>query len=142
MVDSISVVKPKEKPRYKLLKPFYVNDQYISEDTEIEWTGVPNEQMEPLNDMAVEKMTAYLSTLEGGRTPRVEDLMYQTMLKRPKEAAEVTIPKAVQDVPQMGSMRPSLKEADLKITTEAPTVKLQKKLMGTIVEERQGGPSI
>jgi hypothetical protein len=141
MVDSISVVKPKEKPRYKLLKAFYVNDQYISEDTEIEWTGVPNEQMEPLNDMAVEKMTAYLLTLEGGRTPRVEDLMYQTMLKRPKEAAEVTIPKAVQDVPQMGSMR-SPRETDVKITAEPPTVKLQKKLMGTIVEDRQGGPSI
>ena len=141
MTDTLSVVKPKEKPRYKLLKPFYVNDQYIAEDTEIEWTGVPNEQMEPLNDQAIERMTAYLLTLEGGRTPRVEDLMYQTMLKRPREAAEITIPKAVQDIPQMGNMRPS-SEAGVKIMAEAPTVKLQKKLMGTIVEEKQGGPSL
>ena len=141
MTDVLSVVKPKEKPRYKLLKPFYVNDQYIAEDTEIEWTGVPNEQMEPLNDQAIERMTAYLLTLEGGRTPRVEDLMYQTMLKRPREAAEITIPKAVQDVPQMGNMRPS-GDSGVKIMAEAPTVKLQKKLMGTIVEEKQGGPSL
>jgi len=137
MSDTFNVVKPKEKARYKLLKPFYVSDQYIAEDTEIEWTGCPNEQMEPLNEPAIERMTAYLKTLEGGRTPRVEDLMYQQMLKRPKETAEITIPKAVQDVPQMGSMRPP-KEGDVKITAEPPTVKLQKKLMGTIVEEKQG----
>lgn len=127
----ISVI---EKPRYRLIQPLYAGDQYISEGTEIEFTGTPNEFMECLNKAAEERMTKYLKTLEGGRTPRVEDVMYKAISTRPRDAAgELTLPHAVTDVPQMGNMTERPSPVKIIETPVAPT--RVKKLMGTVVQE-------
>lgn len=122
-----------QAPRYRLIQPLYAGDQYIAEGTEIEFNGPPNEQMECLNKAAEDKMTAYLKTLEGGRTPRVEDVFYIAMKNRPKEDGTVTLPHAVVDVPQMGHLKPQA--SDVKIL-EAPATPVRvKKVMGTVVPE-------
>lgn len=122
-----------QAPRYRLIQPLYAGDQYIAEGTEIEFNGTPNEQMECLNKAAEDKMTAYLKTLEGGKTPRVEDVFYLAMRNRPKEDGTVTLPHAVADVPQMGHLRPQT--SDVKILEVPATPVRVKKVMGTIVPE-------
>jgi len=120
-------------PRYRLLKPFYVDDNYIEEGVVIEFAGTPNEAMEPLNEPALEKMKAYLATLEGGRTPRPEDVFYVAMANRPKEP-QVTIPHAVKDVPQMGNLRPNEPQQARVLDLPATPVRT-KKVLGTVVVE-------
>lgn len=122
-----------EAPRYRLILPFYVDDQYIAEGVEIEFGGVPNEGMEPLNEPARTRMTDYLGTLEGGRTPRVEDVYYIAMKNRPKEGDAVVLPHAVKDVPQMGGLSKLEPKAKILATPTAPI--RPKKLMGTVVVE-------
>lgn len=52
-------------PRYRLLAACYLEDDTLHlEGEEIWYLGTPNEEMEPLNDLAREKSTAYLEGLE------------------------------------------------------------------------------
>lgn len=122
-----------ERPRYRLIQPHYLGEQYIGEDTEIEFNGTPTEQMECLNPAAEAKMKEYLQTLEGGRTPRVEDIFYVAMKNRPREDGEVSLPKQVKEVPQMGNM--VKKESDVKVLAGPPAVPRGKRMMGTVVVE-------
>lgn len=145
MAELIIKDPPKAAPRYLLLKPFYIDDNYIAEGVEIEFTGTPNEQMEPLNDSAKDRMAEFLK-LNGGLTPRIEDIVYQRMSDRPRE---VTMPHAQKDTPMMGGMTANHTQATPPepkatiVNVPKPDVRV-KKLMGTIVQESsdQGNSSI
>jgi len=145
MAELIIKAPPPPAPRYLLLKPFYVDDNYIAEGVEIEFTGVPNEQMEPLNDSAKERMAKFLEQ-NGGFTPRIEDIVYQRMSERPRE---VTMPHAEKNIPLMGGMTanhtPAAAPEPTATIVKVPTPDVRvKKLMGTIVQETsdQGNRSI
>src|SRR6185312_13156834 len=55
--------RPAALPRYRLITPFYADDQLWPEEAEIEFDGVPNEGMQPINDAARERMEAWLRSL-------------------------------------------------------------------------------
>lgn len=75
------------RPQYRLLKPFYgPNDHYYDpEEGEevIEWTGTPNEAMEPLNGPARVRMLEWLETLPGGGDLPIDLIMEAAMKMRP-----------------------------------------------------------
>jgi hypothetical protein len=50
-------------PRYRLIQPFYADDQLLPEDAEIIFDGVPNDGMQPLNAAAHERMEQWLRSL-------------------------------------------------------------------------------
>jgi len=55
------------RPAYRILSPngFYgPNDHLFAENDEIYFDGEPNEEMEPLNDAAHERLSAYLEKLD------------------------------------------------------------------------------
>lgn len=52
-------------PRYKLLKEFFAPDDTLyPEGTRLDFDGIPNEWMEPLNEPARKNMQAYLEHLD------------------------------------------------------------------------------
>ena len=56
-----------ERAEYRVLDPagFYGDDDHLwPEGAEIFFDGTPNEQMEPLNEVAHRRLTAYLSKLD------------------------------------------------------------------------------
>lgn len=55
----------KQMPLYRLLGPCYLEDDTLhGEGEEIIYLGVPNEDMEPLNDAAIANSTAYINELD------------------------------------------------------------------------------
>lgn len=68
-----------EKPMYRLLKPFYgPNDCYYDPEEGqaiINYTGTPNEHMEPINDAAKARTTAWLESLPGKGVLPIEDMV-------------------------------------------------------------------
>lgn len=57
--------RQREMPLYRLLAPCYLEDDTLhGEGEEIIYLGIPNEEMEPLNDPAREASTAYLEHLD------------------------------------------------------------------------------
>ena len=97
-------------PQYKLLKQFYADDTLFPEEAIIEFNGIPNEQMEPLNDAAREKMAAFLKSLEEGMheagriSRKLEDIVLQEVANRPRENARVTMPQYRPGKPPMGNI--------------------------------------
>src|SRR5690242_12391265 len=90
------------EPRYRLLAPFYApNDVHYPVEDIIEFDGVPNESMEPLNRPAEDKLEAYLASL-GGYTRDLAEITEEAMNNRPREN-EVTVPAPKTDVPIMGN---------------------------------------
>jgi len=77
-----------EMPQYKLIKPFYgPNDVFYDPeggDEIIEWTGIPNEAMEPLNEPAKKRMEAWLNSMPGGKQPQLGDIAQAAMMIRPR----------------------------------------------------------
>lgn len=74
------------KPRYRLTKPLYVNDDglYIAEDEIIEYDGTPNEFMQPENEAAVKKLTEWYQS-KGGITPDLGEIKQRAYENRPRE---------------------------------------------------------
>lgn len=116
-----------ETPRYRLVKPFYVDDMYIEEGRVIDFDGTPNDQMEPMNEPARVKMEAYIKSLNdgaraAGRDSRhLADIAYQEVHKRPREPERIiTMPEYKPDVPPMANLhkvgqKPVVKEPSVKI---------------------------
>lgn len=147
-----------EKPLYRLIQPFYVDDILIEaetpgrngmEPTVIEFEGIPNEAMEPLNGSARENMGKFLATLAAGnraagrsgdRTPPVGDIVYNAVAERPRES-----PTLVQNVPPMSGLiidnpqkfrQAPEREPTVKVVEATETVGIRpRKVMGTIVRE-------
>lgn len=99
----VEIAKPTERPRYRLIKPFYVDDIFINEEEEIFFDGVPNEAMEPMNEPALKKVAEFRATLPGGKTPPLETTVAKAMAERPRE---VTVVGQRQEVPLMGNLNP------------------------------------
>ena len=55
-----------DRPAYRVLNPagFYADDYLWKENEELYFDGIPNEELEPLNDKAKEKLTIYLEHLD------------------------------------------------------------------------------
>lgn len=70
--------------RYELEKPFFADDTYIDEGEVIEYGGMPNEAMKPLNDEARHNLKIFFK-INGGKTPPVGDMMEKAMRERPRE---------------------------------------------------------
>lgn len=52
-------------PRYRLLSPCYLEDDTLHvEGEEIWYTGIPNEEMEPLNELARQRSREYIDSLD------------------------------------------------------------------------------
>lgn len=73
-----------ERPKYRLIQPFYAEDVLFGEGRVIFFDGVPNEAMEPLNDHAIAKTKEFLSHLAGGKTPLLEDAVFKAVNERPR----------------------------------------------------------
>lgn len=55
-----------DRPAYRILSPngFYADDHLYSEGEKIYFDGIPNEEMEPLNTIALDRLTAYVERLD------------------------------------------------------------------------------
>jgi hypothetical protein len=53
-----------ELPRYRLIKPLFADDTYFDEEAIIDFDGMPNEFMQPLNEPAMEMMRAFIDSLQ------------------------------------------------------------------------------
>ena len=82
------------RPQYRLIKPFYgPNDHFYDPDEGdevIEWTGVPNDSMEAINEPAIKRMRAWKETLPGGGPIPLDILMEAAMAMRPKHGEDDT----------------------------------------------------
>jgi len=74
-----------EPPRYQLLQPLYVDDQYIPADEVVETDHgfIPNEGMMPLNEAARRDFQLFMDMLEGG-TPDLGDVVEHGYRNRPR----------------------------------------------------------
>jgi hypothetical protein len=103
-----------EMPRYRLIQQFFGPDHALYEEgMEIFFDGVPNEGMEPLNELATAKMKAYIEGLEEGMrqsgriSRKLEDIVMQEIANRPREplaAGPVILPTYTPDKPIMGNL--------------------------------------
>lgn len=130
---------------YKLISPFYCDDTIFEpgpDGLEIVYDGVPNEGMEPLNELARERMTTYLKGLDDGMVAsgrisrKLEDVIFQEMSNRPREQTPngtVVLPTFQANKPIMGHLdskgnvkepgnKPSVRLAALSPDKAAPTV--------------------
>jgi hypothetical protein len=57
-----------ELPKYRVLNEqgFYADDNLFAEGTEVFYEGIPNQQLEPLNEAAEKKMGEFLVALRAG----------------------------------------------------------------------------
>lgn len=138
----------KSGARYQLEKPLFADDIYIDEGETIEYGGMPNEAMKPLNDEARHNLAIFYKQ-NGGRTPPVGDMMEKAMRERPREGA-VTRIGAEPIVPLTGTVaaeglpRPASKEPTVKHLpkTEEPRVVRPVSSQSAPVDEVPGKGSI
>jgi hypothetical protein len=103
-------------PTYRIIKPVYLDEAYVVETwddsdhvrqaTEIDWPGVPNHVMIPLNDVAKEIKQAFLDSVGNmGTVSRVEKLAeFQRGLnvRGPKRAERAQPAPSQFDAPYQG----------------------------------------
>lgn len=120
-----------EKPLYRLIKALYADDTYFGEGTEIYFDGTPNENMEPLNDAAREKMQDYIKALEdgmkeAGRISRaLEDIVFHEFKNRPRDSGvptgRVELPRYNPETPLAGNMaKPAPAKVEVKALPGGP----------------------
>lgn len=93
-------------PVYKLIKPFFSGDQggaYHHEGSIISFDGIPNETMEPMNDLAESRMERYLRSLppvvadvprlKDGRMPELGDIL-EAMTKQLRPPTPQPLPES------------------------------------------------
>lgn len=81
-------------PLYRLTKAFYdaPSSTYVAEGEELEWDGIPNDYMEPLNQAAVEIKQAWVDKIDtypkpfnvGNRTADISEMLVMAMQQRPR----------------------------------------------------------
>lgn len=109
-------------PQYRLSKPLYDNatDTYIPEGAVIDFPGIPNEHMEPLNEAAVKALTDWYKS-KGGATPALGDIAAAAVAARAKEpiVPQIQVVSGPKTEPAlMGDMSP---KGDKKLVpTEKP----------------------
>lgn len=135
---------PETGAHYKLIQSFYCDDALFEpgpDGLEIIYDGVPNEGMEPLNELARKRMTEYLKGLDDGMiasgriSRKLEDIIFQEVSNRPRETTptgQVTLPTFQANKPIMGHLdskgnvkepgKSSVRLAALEPGKPAPTV--------------------
>lgn len=141
-----------EEPRYKLIQPLYVGDEYIPEDeiVDTDHDFVPNEGMIPMNAPAKAAFQAFMDKVNGA-TPDLGEIVEAGYRARPKHEITPFVPPENHKV----EMRESSKKPPLtgydgntvsmtakskpKARSVGPSsehgVKTPKKVMGTIITE-------
>jgi len=142
-------METQERPRYRLLKPFYAEgDVFVPQDqpdgtsTEIIYDGIPNPEMEPLNGAARERMKQYLESLPTpikGLDSAISEAYENGALRRPSNAMEVVgQPGAERRKSVMGTVR----ESNVEVVTRAADRRFKQpgRIQGAIVVETPNGP--
>lgn len=126
-------------PRYRLLAPCYLEDDTLhGEGEEIWYEGTPNEEMEPLNDLARERSQQYIEMLDDAAravaaaknrpfTGRLTDhAAIDQMIddSRAEQRAKMVLPASRDDVP----IRPDLATPRQKAARDATR---PKRLLGS-----------
>lgn len=109
----------KADAKYRLEKPFYIDDTLYDEGTEIVFGGIPNETMFPLNEDARANLNLFYKS-NGGKTPDVADVSEAAYMNRPKEGS-VTVVAPRQPPPVMGNINRD--GSAITAPTKPPTVK-------------------
>lgn len=106
---------PQDKPIYQLNADCFLDDDTIHREGEqIIYPGVPNEQMVPLNDLARERMRAYLQELDEGARLKAE-MMGRRFTGRPTDWQD--------QVAQTRADAEALKKREMPIVpSEAPSL--------------------
>lgn len=129
-----------ELPRYRLVQPFYVDDRKLEPGIVIEYAGIPNEAMDPLNEPARKAMKKFLTSLgPAGRTPPVEEVMEQAMRNRPREPAPLTGTVRID-----GIRPPEAKPETATIVADEAAHPSQSpvRVQGTVKDERPREPQV
>jgi hypothetical protein len=128
-------------PRYRILNYpgfFAENDTLYPPDTEIVYTGVPNEQMLPLNDAAKKAMDAYLDGLEQHHRKSMADRGLSPDIRRPRDLSDaLEVEAAAQkkarvyaaaegEVPQMPNLARGAQKAGADKIVEAKPMKIER----------------
>jgi hypothetical protein len=114
-----------EFPRYRLTAPFFGPDlQLYDEGFEIEFDGVPNEQMQPLNDAARAKYEAFIRGMPNGATEPLEKIVEKAMMKRNDSLGSEEIKTILESI--KGMITPQHPENEPVI---APTMPSERPLM-------------
>lgn len=147
---------PELLPRYQILNSpgFYGPDDTLYEQGRvIDYTGVPNEQMLPLNDPAKKAMDAYLDGLEQHHKRNMIERGLNPEIKRPRDLSDaIEVEKAADKkarvyaaeagpVPQMGHLPGAQKKSDVTIQAlPAKQVERQKPvpILGTMKQTDAG----
>ena len=143
-----------EPPRYQLIQPLYVDDQYIPADEVIETDHgfIPNEGMMPLNEAAKRDYREFLDSLDGG-TPDLGDVVEHGYRNRPRHPVpQVPMDRKKVRMPD-SAVRPPLSGYDPNTQTmtakreplakhigpaDQVGTKRARKVMGTVVTETAG----
>lgn len=115
-----------EAPRYRLDAPLYAEDVLWPMGKVIEFDGMPNETMSPLNQPARDRMRTFVAGLNEGKTPDVADVMFEAMAARPRHD-QIPLTGTVKIA---GAAIPEFKEPKTKIIEEDDSAQTPIKLGG------------
>jgi hypothetical protein len=145
-----------EAPKYQLITPLYVGDEFIPEGELIETDGdfIPNEHMIPLNESAKAAFQVFMDRVNGV-TPDLGDIVEAGYRNRPRHEITPIVPhehhkvemrETATKAPLTGydgntKTMTAPKKSPVKSVGEAEAhgVKQPKKVMGTVVKETQRG---
>lgn len=141
-------------PRYRLLAPCYLEDDTLHEEgEEIYYLGTPNEEMEPMNDLARDRSRAYLEGLDDharavaasrnlpflGRSAMM-DQAFEHAHRTAAQKGPTVLPASREDVPLRGDLATPAQRAKREMREGG------KKVLGTKAaprnRARQGSPPV
>lgn len=125
-------------PRYEVIVPhpggFFIDDVLLPNGEIIDYCGVPNEGLAPLNDAGRQVMEQFLISIGGG-TPDLADQSYEAYVNRPRQAALVS---ARPEAPALGTPR-TLQAAKVAVVEQQPRRYVgPRRAMGTAPVESPG----
>lgn len=139
-----------EAPRYKLIQPFYVDDEYIPEEEIIDTDDdfIPNEGMIPINEPAKAAYKAFMDKVNGA-TPDLGEIVEKGYRNRPRyetfvpednhkvEMRESSVKPPITGYDGNTQTMTSKKKPKVKAVGLASDhgVKTPRKVMGTVITE-------
>jgi hypothetical protein len=141
-----------EAPRYKLIQPLYIGDEYIPEDEIIETDDdfIPNEGMIPMNEPAKAAFKAFMDKVNGA-TPDLGEIVEEGYRSRPRHEIQTFVPEDNHKIEmRTTSAKPPITGYDGNTQTMTAKTKAKaksigashehgskpaKKVMGTIITE-------
>lgn len=148
-------------PQYRLVEAFYADDVLWPAGSILNFDGVPNDQMEPLNEPGRRASEIYMAGLEEGRIRAglkknfdISDVVYAAMQNRPREeenrihvgavdtprSADTTVPM-MSNIQQAGTKQRG-RPRKVELVEQLPENRVAAKkppLMGTIISQSREG---